>query len=205
IISLGGIVVSDSLRVAGDDMDINIRDYIKSKYKMDIGLVTAEKIKKVLGNADEKYYSNIENVKKIKKDKENNIVDEDNEDNKDNEDNEDNEVKIEAIKFQKSMEIRGRDIVSGLPLCITVTHEEIRESILETVNNIVNAIKRVLEKTPPELAADLYTNGIYLTGGGALLKGLDIYIEEQSGLKVHIADNPLHCVVLGAGKICEDL
>lgn len=200
IISLGGIVVSDSLRIAGDDMDLNIRDYIKAKYKMDIGLVTAEKIKKVLGNADEKYYSKKVKSKQINEDKER-MKDKDKEETKDNEITTSNEIQ----EHQKVMEIRGRDIVSGLPLCISITHEEIRYSILETVNNIVNAIKRVLERTPPELAADLYTNGIYLTGGGALLKGLDIYIEEQSGLKVHIADNPLHCVVLGAGKICESL
>lgn len=103
------------------------------------------------------------------------------------------------------MQIRGRDIVTGLPLSIAVTSDEIREAIIETINNIVSAIKRVLEKTPPELAADLFTNGIYLTGGGALLKGLDIYIEKETGLKVHIADNPLECVALGAGKICESI
>jgi rod shape-determining protein MreB len=103
------------------------------------------------------------------------------------------------------MQIRGRDIVSGLPTSITITSEEIRTAIIETVNNIVSAIKRVLERTPPELAADLYENGIYLTGGGALLKGLDIYIEKETGLKVHVADNPLNCVALGAGKICENM
>ncbi len=195
IISLGGIVVSDSLRIAGDDMDTNIKDYIKMKYKMDIGLVTAEKIKKVLGNASDNYYN-----KKIKPE------------NKP----ENKELTAEAASedkkdysaydsYQKTMEIRGRDIVSGLPLSMDITSDEIRESILETINNIVNAIRRVLEKTPPELAADLYSNGIYLTGGGALLKGLDIYIEEQTGLKVHVADNPLNCVVLGAGKICENM
>ena len=201
IISLGGIVVSDSLRVAGDDMDLNIRDYIKTKYKMDIGLVTAEKIKKVLGNADEKYYSKKTESKQDKEDKKDR---EDTENKKDTIDNE-SAISNESKENQEVMEIRGRDIVSGLPLCISITHEEIRYSILETVNNIVNAIKRVLERTPPELAADLYANGIYLTGGGALLKGLDAYIEKQSGLKVHIADNPLHSVVLGAGKICENL
>ena len=103
------------------------------------------------------------------------------------------------------MDIRGRDIVSGLPLNITVTSDEIREAIIETVNSIVNAIKRVLEKTPPELSSDIYSNGIYLTGGGALLKGLDIYIEKETGLKVFIADSPLNSVALGAGKICESL
>ncbi len=177
VISLGGIVVSDSLRIAGDDMDVNIKDYIKLKYKMEIGLITAEKTKMVLGNASKKYYSKAN----------------------DNDNGEEGASK----DYRTEMEIRGRDIVSGLPLNIVVTSDEIREAIMETVNNIVNAIKRVLEKTPPELSSDICSNGIVLTGGGALLKGLDIYIEKETGLKVFIADNPLHSVALGAGKICE--
>ncbi|MGD9568488.1 MAG: rod shape-determining protein [Sedimentibacter sp.] len=183
VISLGGIVVSDSLRIAGDDMDVNIKEYIKLKYKMEIGLVTAEKIKMTLGNASKKYYSMNHNV----------------------EGQEESGNKKETKAFQQEMEIRGRDIVSGLPLNIKVTSDEIREAIIETVNNIVNAIKRVLEKTPPELSSDIYSNGIFLSGGGALLKGLDIYIEKETGLKVFIADNPLNSVALGAGKICEAL
>ena len=195
IISLGGIVVSDSLRVAGDDMDLNIKDYIKNKYKMDIGLVTAENIKKVIGNANADYFD--KKASQLKKS--------DNEDKKETEAEKADDVSDNTNSAQSSMDIRGRDIVSGLPLCMTVTSDEIREAILETVNSIVNAIKRVLEKTPPELAADLYSNGIYLTGGGALLKGLDMYIEEQTGLKVHVADSPLNCVAMGAGKICDSI
>jgi len=175
VISLGGIVVSDSLRIAGDDMDVNIKDYIKLKYKMEIGLITAEKVKMVLGNASKKYYSKANN----------------------------NDEEGAPGDYRTEMEIRGRDIVSGLPLNKVVTSDEIREAIMETVNNIVNAIKRVLEKTPPELSSDIYSNGIVLTGGGALLKGLDIYIEKETGLKVFIADTPLNSVALGAGKICE--
>ena len=196
VISLGGIVESDSLRIAGDDIDINIKEYVKSKYNMDIGIVTAEKIKMVLGNASKEYYD-----KKIKE------LDEDVEDNIDNEDNIDSEDNKETNNndgFQQ-MEIRGRDIVSGLPLKMTITSDEIREAIIETINSIVNAIKRVLERTPPELSADIYVNGIYLSGGGALLKGLNIYIERQTGIKVFVADNPLQSVALGAGKICENL
>lgn len=186
VISLGGIVVSDSLRIAGDDMDTNIKDYIKSKYKMEIGLITAEKIKMTLGNASKKVYSMNHS--------------------KNNEDSENGENNNEQIhSYPQEMQIRGRDIVSGLPLNITITSDEIREAIIETINNIVNAIKRVLEKTPPELASDIYSNGIYLSGGGALLKGLDIYIEKETGLKVFTADNPLNSVCLGAGKICESL
>lgn len=178
VISLGGIVVSDSLRIAGDDLDINIKEYIKLKYKMEIGLITAEKIKKTIGNASKKYYETSHM-------------------NEDDEDRHSNDI--------QTMEIRGRDIVSGLPLNITISSDEIREAIIETVNSIVNAIKRVLEKTPPELSSDIYSNGIYLSGGGALLKGLDIYIEKETGLRVFIADNPLNSVALGAGKICESL
>jgi rod shape-determining protein MreB len=177
VISLGGIVVSDSLRIAGDDLDVNIKEYIKIKYKMEIGLVTAEKIKMNIGNASKKFYS------------------------MNHFENEEEKVK----EYPMEMNIRGRDIVSGLPLNITVTSDEIREAILETVNNIVNAIKRVLEKTPPELSSDIYSNGICLSGGGALLKGLDIYIEKETGLKVFLAENPLNSVALGAGKICESL
>ncbi len=186
IISLGGIVESDSLRIAGDDMDVNIKEYIKLKYKMDIGLVTSEKIKMVLGNASKDYYDKGHRSRNKAKD---------------NDENTDENADV----YSQSMEIRGRDIVSGLPLHITITSDEVREAIIETVNSIVNAIKRVLERTPPELSSDIYSNGIYLTGGGALLKGLDIYIEKETGLKVYIAENPLQSVALGAGKICEEM
>ncbi|MEA5095808.1 MAG: rod shape-determining protein [Sedimentibacter saalensis] len=186
IISLGGIVESDSLRIAGDDMDVNIKEYIKLKYKMDIGLVTSEKIKMVLGNASKDYYDKKHRARNK---------------SKDNEENTDESTDT----YTQDMDIRGRDIVSGLPLHITVTSDEVREAIIETVNSIVNAIKRVLERTPPELSSDIYANGIYLTGGGALLKGLDIYIEKETGLKVYIAENPLQSVALGAGKICEEM
>lgn len=202
VISLGGIVVSDSIRIAGDDMDVNIRDYMKTKYKIEIGLVTAEKIKITIGNASGRFYSLCHEYVESNgidecKEKEENEINEKDKDIKYNSD--------EKQEYPKEMKIRGRDIVSGLPLTITVTSDEIREAIIETVNNIVNAIKRVLEKTPPELASDIYSNGIYLSGGGALLKGLDIYIENQTGLKTFIADNPLNCVALGSGKICESL
>jgi len=215
VISLGGIVESDSLRIAGDDIDLNIKDYVKSKYKMDIGIVTAENIKKVLGNASRDYYKrliedmNVSKAENTEEDKDkytetievNKDAGKKDKDKKVKEEKEDNN-KADAAQM---MEIRGRDIVSGLPLKITITSDEIREAILETVNSIVNAIKRVLERTPPELSSDIYTNGIYLSGGGALLKGLDIFIERETGIKVFIADNPLQSVALGAGKICESL
>lgn len=199
IISLGGIVVSDSVRVAGDSMDLEIKEYIKWKYKLDIGLTTSENVKKVLGNACADYYDSNINKKTTKKI-----------DVSEKTENQDDEIiKTEEINddkdYVKEMVIRGRDIVSGLPRSITVTTDEIREAIAEPVSNIVAAVKRVLEKTPPELSSDLFTNGIYLTGGGALLKGLDIYIEQETGLNVKIAENPLQCVALGAGKICETI
>ena len=216
VISLGGIVESDSLRIAGDDIDINIKEYIKNKYKMDIGIVTAENIKKVLGNASKEYYKRIidsdERIdsKEANEDNEDFEINEDNKDKKDLKDKKDKKEKKDEKENKKTdyvqqMEIRGRDIVSGLPLKITITSDEMREAILETVNSIVNAIKRVLERTPPELSSDIYTNGIYLSGGGALLKGLDIYLEKETGIKVFIADNPLQSVALGAGKISEEL
>ena len=209
VISLGGIVESDSLRIAGDDIDVNIKDYVKNKYKMDIGLVTAEKIKMVLGNASKDYY--LRNSISGLNDADN--TDKNNEDIEDIEDIENNEEIADNNEYNANdrnnafqiMEIRGRDIVSGLPLKITITSDEIREAIIETINSIVNAIKRVLERTPPELSSDIYTNGIYLSGGGALLKGLDIYIEKETGIKVYAADNPLQSVALGAGKICENI
>lgn len=191
VVSLGGIVVSDSLRIAGDDIDANIKEYIKLKYKMEIGLVSAENIKKVIGNASNPFYDN-----KIKTDESKN--------KKEIEVSEEVDLK-EPKKAVTQMQIRGRDIVSGLPISMNITSDEIRIAIIETINNIVSAIKRVLERTPPELAADLYENGIYLTGGGALLMDLDMYIEKETGLKVHVADNPLDCVALGAGKICENM
>jgi rod shape-determining protein MreB len=209
VISLGGIVESDSLRIAGDDIDINIKDYVKSKYKMDIGIVTAENIKKALGNASKDYYKKI--IIEPDENNDSNEADdieanEDNEDKKGKKDkNDKKDGKNKKIDSAQQMEIRGRDIVSGLPLKISITSDEMREAILETVNSIVNAVKRVLERTPPELSSDIYTNGIYLSGGGALLKGLDIFIEKETGIKVFIADNPLQSVAMGAGKISENL
>ena len=150
----------------------------------------------MLGNASKDYYL---------KSSAYGFDDEDNEHNDDSVDEDSEENKADDINAIQQMDIRGRDIVSGLPLKITITSDEIREAIIETIKSIVNAIKRVLERTPPELASDIYTNGIYLSGGGALLKGLDIFLERETGIKVFVADNPLQSVALGAGKICESL
>ncbi len=170
VISLGGIVVSDSLRIAGDAIDNEIKNYVKWKYKIDIGIVTAEKIKQEIGNACEDYYELEEN-----KDK------------------------------NRTMSVTGRDMVSGLPRAIELTCEEIRGAILETLNNIVAGVKRCLEKTPPELSSDIFGNGICLAGGGAHIKGFDIFMNKETGIIVNIAENSLNCVALGAGKLCENL
>ena len=96
-------------------------------------------------------------------------------------------------------------MVLGLPRTIEITNEEIRESMLETINNIISGVKRCLERTPPELSSDIFTNGIFLTGGGALIKGLDIFMEKETALHIKIGTNPLECVAVGAGKVCEGM
>ncbi len=207
IISLGGIVVSESLRTAGDDMDADIKNYIKWKYKLDIGLTTAETIKKTVGNASAKYYEN-NNIEQVAAEEDSTeTVEEVNEENKDIDQNriEDNKTDENSMKYVKEIEVRGRDIVSGLPKKIKVSSDEIRVALSETINNVINSIKRTLEKAPPELASDLMQNGITLTGGGALLKGIDLHIEKETGLLVKIAQNPLDCVAIGTGKVCEEM
>jgi rod shape-determining protein MreB len=162
VISLAGIVFSQSVRVAGDKMDESIIQYIKRKYNLLIGERTSERIKITIGNA----YPNGE---------------------------------------AKRMEIKGRDLVAGVPRVMEVSSDEIRDAIAEPVYAIVEAIKIALEKTPPELAADIVDKGIVLAGGGALLKNLDVLISEETGLPVTIADDPLSAVVLGTGKALDDL
>lgn len=158
IISLGGIVTAKSLRIAGDDLDKAIINYIKRAYNLMIGERTAETIKITLGSA----------------------------------------YKISEV--DEKMEIRGRDLLTGLPKVVEIGETEIREALSEPVSSIVDAIKTTLEKTPPELAADIMDRGIMLTGGGALLRGIDKLINEETHMPVNIADNPLDCVALGAGK-----
>jgi rod shape-determining protein MreB len=162
IISLGGIVTSKSLRIAGDELDQAIVSYIKRQYSLMIGERTAEQIKIEIGSA---------------------FPDE----------------------HEKTMEIRGRDLVSGLPKILTITASEIREALSEPVNSIIDAIKSTLEKTPPELSADIMDKGIMLTGGGALLNGLDKLIIKETDMPVNIADEPLDCVAIGAGKALDNI
>ena len=162
VISLGGIVTSTSLRVAGDEIDSYIINYIKKEYNLAIGERTAEEIKLTIGCAYPK-------------------------------------------DAEEEMNIRGRDLISGLPKTVTITSNEILEAISEPVTAIIDSIKQTLEATPPELAADVMEFGITLTGGGALLSGINTLITKETGMPVHIAENPLDCVVLGTGKVLEHI
>lgn len=156
VISLGGIVVSDCVRVGGMRMDEAIMRYIRREYNLMIGEQTAEQIKIKVGSAF-------------------------------------------RLPNEMTMEIKGRDMVAGLPKLIKVTSEEIREALAEPVSHIVERVKSVLERTPPELAADIITQGITLTGGGSLLRGIDRLIQLETGVPVHVADDPLSCVGIGTG------
>lgn len=162
VISLGGIVVSHSLRVAGDELDQDIVNYIKREMNLAIGETTAEQIKKQLGCAM-------------------------------------------PLMTESSMEIRGRDLTNGLPRNVTITSTQIEEAIQESINKIIEIVKVTLEKTPPELASDIMEKGIYLAGGGALIKNLDKLLSEKTGMPVYVAENPLDCVVKGAEKTLEDI
>ena len=162
VISLGGIVYSKSVRVAGDKFDDAIVNYIKRKYSLLIGERTAEQIKLAIGCAY-------------------------------------------PFEEERTFEVKGRDLISGAPKTIELNSEEIRDALAEPVSAVVDAIKVALERTPPELAADIVDNGIVLAGGGALLSNLDILIKEKTGLPVTVAEDPLTCVVRGSGKALEDL
>ncbi len=161
VISLFGIVLSQSIRVAGNEMDEAIIQYIKKKYNLLIGEKTAELIKMEIGSAY-------------------------------------------PLDSPKSMEIKGRDLKDGIPKTIVVNDSEIREALRDVVDTIVECIRSVLEKTPPELAADIVDRGIVLTGGGSLLKNLDKRIREETMLPVFLTENPLTTVVLGTGKVLEN-
>jgi rod shape-determining protein MreB len=157
VISLGGIVVSQSIRMAGNKLDEAIIRYIRRQYNLMIGERTAEEIKIKIGSA---YRQDTE----------------------------------------MTMEIRGRDLINGLPRTVKVSDSEIREALGEPIQAIVDAVKSVLEKTPPELASDIIDRGIILTGGGALLRGLDRRLSEVTGIPVIVAEDPLSCVAIGTGQ-----
>lgn len=162
VLSLGGIVLSQSLRIGGDKFDEAIVRYVKKEYNVMIGERTAEEIKIDIGTADKR--------------------------------------EKDAAK-----EIRGRDLVSGLPKTVRVASEETRQALSEPVSMIVEGVKNVLENTPPELAADIVDRGIVMTGGGALLHGLDKLLSRETGIPATLADDPMSCVALGAGKALEGL
>lgn len=162
VISLGGIVTSRSIRVAGDEMDEAIIQYIKRAYNLMIGERTSEQLKMEIGSA------------------------------------------LPLDKPEK-IEIRGRDLVSGLPKTLAITSDEITEALTDTVNSIVDAVKITLEKCPPELSADIMDRGIVLTGGGALLRNLDKLLQRETGMPVIVADNPLDCVAIGTGRSLDNI
>ena len=162
VISLAGIVWSQSVRVGGDKMDESIMAYMKRKYNMAIGEQTAERIKITIGNAY-------------------------------------------PLEQQLTMEVKGRDMVAGIPKTVVVNSDEIRDSLSEPTNAIVEAVLSALESTPPELAADIVDKGIVLTGGGALLKNIDVLLREETGLPVMVCDDPISAVVLGSGKALDHL
>src|SRR6266487_3633796 len=161
VISLSGIVYSRSVRVAGNEMDEAIIQYIKRKYNLLVGERTAEQIKMEIGSAY-------------------------------------------PLEKPLTMEVKGRNLIEGVPRTVTIDDSEIREALSECVATILNAVRVALERTPPELSADISDRGIVLTGGGALLKNLDKRIREETGLPVSIADDPLASVVLGTGKMLSD-
>jgi len=162
IISLAGIVYSNSVRVAGDEIDDAILHYIKKEYNLLIGERTAELIKIMIGSA---YPEEVE----------------------------------------KTIDVKGRDLVEGVPKILTISSEEIRSAIAEPVATIVEAVKTALEQTPPELSADIVDKGIVLAGGGALLKNLDILLREKTGLPIIIPDDPISAVALGTGMALDDI
>ena len=162
VISLGGIVTAQSIRVAGDELDEAILQYVKKEFSLAIGDRTAEEIKIQMGSAW-------------------------------------------PLEFELSADIRGRDLISGLPRTIEVSTEQIREAVAEPISAIVDAVKTTLDKTPPELAADIMEDGITITGGGALLGGLAQRLEHETGMPIRIADEPLYSVVIGSGRALENI
>ncbi|MBR3640032.1 MAG: rod shape-determining protein [Clostridia bacterium] len=162
VLSLGGIVLSTSLRTAGDELDDAISAYIKRKYNVLIGDVTAEALKTRIGSVHP--------------------------------------------SFDKgTMEVRGRNLMNGLPAIINVTSSEIRESMADEIRSIIESIRVTLENTPPELSSDIYDSGIVLSGGGALLPGLDLLVSRITGIRTVVAKNPLDCVAIGIGRVIESV
>jgi len=162
VISMGGIVTTNSIRVAGDKMDDAIIQYVKRRYNLFIGERTAEQVKITLGNA------------------------------------------FPGDEDGASMEVKGRDVVSGIPKTLELTADEVKEALTEPLNSIVDVVRITLERTPPELASDIVDKGIVMTGGGALLKNIDVLLRNAVNLPITIVDDPLSTVVMGSGKLLDD-
>ncbi len=162
VISLSGLVVSRSIRVAGDELDEAIISHIKKTYNLMIGERTSEQIKIGIGSAKD-------------------------------------------IGDDQGIDIKGRDLINGLPKTVKITAQEVRECLQEPISAIVEAVKAALEDTPPELAADIMERGIMLAGGGSLLRGLDQLLADETGLPVHVAEDPLTCVAMGTGKALDEM
>ena len=162
VISLGGIVVSNSSRIAGDELDEDIENYIRREMNLAIGETTAEAIKLEIGCAT-------------------------------------------PLMTDMTMEIKGRDLTTGLPKHVIISSSQVQEAMQESISKIVEVVKQTLERTPPELASDIMIRGIVLAGGGALIKNLDKLLSSVTGMPVYVADNPLDCVAKGAGKTLDDL
>ncbi len=162
VLALGGIVVSKSIRVAGDEMDEAIVAHCRKNYNLLIGERTAEQIKIDIGSAY-------------------------------------------PLPEEKTIEVRGRDLVTGLPKTLTLTSSEVRDALAEPVATVVDAVRMTLEKTPPELAADIMDRGIVMAGGGSLLRGLDKYLAQETDMSVYVVDDPISCVAYGTGKILEEI
>jgi len=162
LISLSGIVFCRSVRVAGDELDEAIIQYMKRAYNLMIGERTAEDIKIKIGSAY-------------------------------------------PLEKEQTMEVKGRDLVAGLPKTLTITSQEVREALLEPISTIVDSVRVTLERCPPELSADLVDRGLVLAGGGALLRGLDKLLQEETGLPVHVAEDPLSAVAEGTGRALSEI
>ncbi|MCC6832479.1 MAG: rod shape-determining protein [Thermoleophilia bacterium] len=161
VISLGGIVVAQSIRVGGDEMDEAVIAWVKREYKLMIGSQTAEEVKLEIGSAY-------------------------------------------PLREEVQAEIRGRDMITGLPKTVVLSSEEVREALDEPTSQIVDAVKSTLDKTPPELASDIMDRGIMLAGGGALLQGLDERLRRETEMPIHVAESPLTCVAVGSGRSLEE-
>ncbi|MDP6624839.1 MAG: rod shape-determining protein [Nitrospinota bacterium] len=162
VISMSGIVYSKSIRIAGDEMDEALVNYIKKKYNLLIGERTAENLKMKIGT-------------------------------------------VYPTGNNETLEGKGRDLVAGIPKTLLISEEEVREALSETVNMIIDTVKITLERTPPELAADIVDKGIVLAGGGSMIKGLDVLLREETGLPISVAEDPLSAVVLGTGKVLDEI